>query len=266
MTTPPDTGLGHPISQSADSIDRVVRLAPKWAVCALGACSLLVVSIIIWAITGTVTSSVSVSGLYLEAGALRVQTTKDATVDRVLVTLGESVTTGQDVVSLEGGGFLTSPQSGMVTSILVSAGSIMIAGKIALRVTDLSQLDTVVALVPAGMTGTAAVGLPVRMSVSSAPSGQYGYLLGTVTEISSDPYTTAEVSEKLGLQQEVVASLLGSEPGFLAIVTLDSEPSTVSQYRWSIGQGPPFPITQGVPIAVEIDVSEQRPIQVVFSG
>lgn len=265
QTNPEGTELGNPVAQSADPIDRVVRLAPRWAVFALGACGLLVASIIIWAVTGTVTSSVSAPGLYNEAGALNVNTPERVTVDQVLVTLGQSVTKGQKLVSLEGGGSLTSPQNGVVTLILASGGSTMSAGRTALQVTDLAQLDTVVALVPARLTGTVVVGLPVRMSVSSAPSGRYGYLLGTISSIGSEPFTSAETAEKLGLQEQVVDSLLGSAPGLLAIIRLGHDPTTVSQYHWSIGQGPPFVITKGVPISVEIDLSEQHPIQVVFS-
>lgn len=265
-TAKKDSGLGRSVAQSADPIDRVVRLAPKWTVFVLGACGLLVASIIIWAVAGTVTSSVSTPGLYREAGVEDVVSTTAATVDKVLVDVGQKVTKGQSVVTLTNGDTLISPQAGTITSVLVSGGSVMLAGKIAVRVTDLAQQDTVATVVPASMTGTVKVGLPVRIAVSSAPSSQYGYLLGHISSIAGDPYTTDQIATRLGLDVPVVAALLGTAPALLAIVTIDYDPTTPSNYRWSVGSGPPFTITQGVPITAQIVLSEEHPIQVVFPG
>lgn len=259
-----DRGLGRPVAQASDPIDRVVRLAPRWTVFVLAACGLLVLGIIVWSVRGTVTSSVSTPGLYNERGAATVSVDAAVTVEKVLVKLGDPVTSGQPLVSLVGGTSLVSPQDGSVTSILVSDGSTMVAGQHAVRVTDLSAPDFVVTLVPTGLTGTVVVGLPVRMQVSSAPSSTYGYLLGTVDEISSDPFTVAQVATRLGLEEQVVASQLGTEPGLLAMIRLQYDPSTVSNYTWSVGQGPPFVITQGVPVTAQIILSEKAPLDVVF--
>jgi multidrug efflux pump subunit AcrA (membrane-fusion protein) len=256
--------LGLPVAQSADPIDRVVRLAPKWTVFVLIACGLLVLGTIIWAVRGTVTSSVSTVGLYNERGAVTVTSPDAVTVDKVLVGLGQQVTAGQELVSIQGGDPLVSPQNGTVSSILVSDGSVMSADQPAVRVTDPAEPDFVVTMVPSSMTGTVVVGLPVRMAVSSAPSSTYGYLLGTVDEISSDPFTIAQVATTLGLEEQVVAAQLGTEPGLLAVIRLEPDPTTVSKYVWSVGQGPPFAITQGVPVTAEIILSETSPIDVVF--
>jgi pyruvate/2-oxoglutarate dehydrogenase complex dihydrolipoamide acyltransferase (E2) component len=192
-------------------------------------------------------------------------TSPDAvTVDKVLVGLGQQVTAGQELVSIQGGDPLVSPQNGTVSSILVSDGSVMSADQPAVRVTDPAEPDFVVTMVPSSMTGTVVVGLPVRMAVSSAPSSTYGYLLGTVDEISSDPFTIAQVATTLGLEEQVVAAQLGTEPGLLAVIRLEPDPTTVSKYVWSVGQGPPFAITQGVPVTAEIILSETSPIDVVF--
>ncbi len=263
-TAPGDTGLGQPVPQTADPIDRVVSLAPRWTVFVLAACGLLVAGILVWAFGGTVTSSVTTDGLYNENGDVSVTSPTEATVDQVLVTLGQEVNEGDAVVTLTNGDSLTSPQDGTVTSILVSAGSVMYANKTAVRVTDLTVPDTVIIMVPASMTGSILPGLPVRIEVSSAPSSQYGYLLGSLSEISSGPYTVEQVAQILDLEPAVVASQLGMEPALLAVVDLEYDPSTPSNYAWTIGEGPPFVITQGVPVTAQIILSEQAPIAVVF--
>jgi hypothetical protein len=256
--------LGRPVPQSADPIDRVVRLAPRWTVFVLLACALLVLGTIIWSVRGSVTTTVSTRGMYNERGTLNVLTTKAVTVDRVLVKLGQRVIKGEQVVTLKGGAAMVSPQDGMVTSILVSDGSMMLPGKASLQVTDLAQPDDVVAVVPASLTGTVAVGMPVRMEVSSAPSSKYGYLLGRVDTISRSPDTVEQIATRLGMEVPVVASLLGTEPALLATIRLESDASTSSDYRWSVGAGPDFVVTQGVPVRANIIMSEDHPLDMVF--
>ncbi len=258
--------LGRPIVQSADPIDRVVRLAPKWTVFVLLACGLLVVGTIIWAVVGTVTSSVTTRALYTERGSTNVVATKAERVDRVLVALGQEVHEGQQLVTLQSGAAQVSPQDGTITAILVSEGSAMWPGKTTVVVSDLAEPDEVVMLVPADMTGTVVVGLPVRMEVSTAPASKYGYLLGTVDEISYAPYTLQQTADKLGLEQQVVAVELGSEPALLATVRLSYDATTPSKHRWSVGNGPPFVITQGVPVTAQIILDEEHPLEVVFGG
>jgi hypothetical protein len=261
-----DIGLGEPVAQSADPIDRIVSLAPKWTVFVLAACGLLVLGVLVWAFQGTVTTMVSTPGLYSENGSSRVLTDTQATVNEVLAPLGATVTKGDTVVTLVGGGTVTAPQSGTVTAVFVSPGSIMYPGKTMMRITDLDTPDNVVIVIPASMTGTVTVGLPVQLAVSSAPPSQYGYLLGTVDEISSGPYTSQQIADILRIEEEVVAQQLGSEPALLGMVKLVFDPSTPSNYQWTVGEGPPFVITQGVPVTANIILSEKKPIQVVFPG
>jgi biotin carboxyl carrier protein len=264
--TVPDRRLGDPVPQTADPIDRVVRLAPKWTVFVLAACALLVLGIIAWSVRGTVVSSATAAGLYSERGALEVITDEAVTIDRVLVRHGQQVRKGQELLTLAGGGALGSPQDGVVSSVLVSAGSAVPADTTVVRVTDPTDPDKVVTLVPAHLRGTVVVGQSVRMEVSSAPSSKYGYLLGTVDEISSDPYTVEQVASRIGLPVQVVESLLGGEPGLLATITLSQSSRSATSYRWSIGNGPPFAITQGVPVTSHIILTEQHPLEVVFPG
>ena len=259
-----DSSLESPLPQSADPIDRVVRLAPTWTVCVLIACGLLVIGTVVWAFFGQVTTSVSAPAIYDEGGVADVSTTSATSVDQVLVELGQPVKKGDRLVTLQDGAVLTSPQDGAVTSVLVSNGSVMWAGKVAVRVTDLAEPDTVIAAVSPRLTGTVVPGQTVRMEVSSAPSTQFGYLLGTVDEISADPYTIAQIADKLELEEEVAVSLLGTQPALLMVVRLQPA-ATTSGYAWSVGQGPPFIISQGVPLTAKVVLSEQHPIRVVFS-
>lgn len=258
--------LGQPVPQTADPIDRVVRLAPKWTMFVLLSCALLIVGIGAWAVGGTVVSSEATAGVYNERGAQPVVSEEPETVKEVLVLLGQEVDKGEKLFDLEDGHGLEAPQDGVVTSILASAGAVVPTGTTVARVTDPAVPDKVVTLVPAPLSGTVVVGQPVRIEVSSAPSTRYGYLLGTIEEISSDPYTVDQFAGRIGQPAEVVESLLGKRPGLLATITLRRDSQSATGYAWSVGDGPPFAITQGVATTCNIVLSEQHPIDVVFPG
>lgn len=255
--------LGQPLPQSADPIDRVVRLAPTWTVFVLIACGLLVLGTVVWAFRGQVTTAVPAPALYVEGGTADIVSKNAVSVSQVLIELGQQVQKGQRMLSLTDGSSLVAPQAGVVSSILVSNGSAMWPGKIAARITDPSVSDTVVSAVRPELTGTLVPDMPVQIEMSSAPAARFGYLLGTIDEISADPYTTAQMADSLEMDPQVVASSLGSQPALLVVIRLQSA-NTPSGYAWSIGKGPSFIIAPGVPGTARMILSQKRPIEVVF--
>lgn len=259
-----DTGLGEPIAQSADPIDRVVRLAPKWTVFVLVACALLVVGALVWAFNGTISQTVSTPGILKDNGFQTVAPTERGLVKEVLVTTGDTVTAQQPVLTFESGSQLVAPTAGSVSAIYVAPGSMLEAGAAAVGITDTSLPDVVYTLLPAAMIGTVVADLPVEMEVSSAPSSTYGYLEGRVVEVSSTPLTTEQVATSLGMQVEVVELALGSKPGLLTVIALDPNPDTPSRYSWTVGDGPSFTLVQGTPVTAKVILNSERPIELLF--
>lgn len=267
MTTEPattDTGLGEPIAQSADAIDRVVRLAPKWTLFVLIACALLVVGALVWAFNGTISQTVSTPGILKDNGFQTVSPTEKGLVKEVLVETGQDVTASQALITFESGSQLLSPVAGSVSAIYVAPGSMLEAGATAIGITNIDVPDVVYTLLPAAMIGTVVADLPVEMEVSSAPSSTYGYLVGRVVEVSSIPLTTEQVASALSMQVEVVELALGNQPGLLTVIALDPNPDTPSRYSWTVGDGPPFTLVQGTPVTAKVILSSERPIELLF--
>ena len=218
-----DHGLGRPVAQSADPIDRVVRLAPKWTVFVLIACGLLVLGIIIWAVRGTVTSSVSTPGLYNERGAASVVT--DAHGDCRQGAGQASGSRSPPASSSSAWSAVTalvSPQDGSVTSILVSDGSAMCAGQ-ARRAGDRPGGARLRGDDGAGQHDGHG-GRRVCRSGWRCPARRRrstGTCSAPSTRSAPTPSPSPRWPSRLGLEEEVVAAQLGTEPGLLAMVRLD---------------------------------------------
>lgn len=256
--------LGRPLTASADPVDRVVRLAPTWTVFALVASGVLVVGIVVWALTGTVSSTVTSPGILHDIGATTVRATTSGQVDRVPVTVGDMVKTGQVVAVLHDGASLTAPLDGQIVAVNVSPGSRVVPDQSVVIVADLTIDPLVVTKVAPSYISTIRVGLPVRMEVEGAPASRYGYLLGTISDITNNPYSNAQIAERLGTDEHVVASELGEAPGLLAVIRLQPDRSTPTGFAWTVGEGPTLVAQQGVVITVHTVLKESTPLGMVF--
>lgn len=260
----PTRRRGSAGTPSGDPIDRVVRLAPTWTRFALVACGALVIGIVVWAITGTVSSTVVSPGILNDIGATTVRSASTSQVDQLPVHLGDAVKKGQPVATLKDGTTLTAPVDGQVVSVTVSTGSTVVPGQSVVIVADLTIDPVVVTKVAPSYISTVRVGLPVRMEVEGAPASRDGYLLGTVSDISNNPFTNAQIAARLGLDEQVVASELGDAPGLLAVVRLQPDRSTPTGFAWTVGQGPTLVAQQGVVVTVHTILKETSPLGMVF--
>jgi hypothetical protein len=262
--TDEDTGLGQPVPQTADPIDRVINLSPKWMVFLLAACALLVVGAVIWAFNGQITKTTDSRGVLRDLGYSIVKAETDAIVSEVLVAPGDVVTSGQALVRYSDGQQALSPRDGTVVSVFVATGSNVLADADMVGITDVAIPDQVFTLLPPALTGTVVTGLPVQLEVSGAPSSSYGYLLGRVLEVSSSPQTTDQIAKQFNVDPSVVVQALGDQPGLLAKIGLDVDTDNPSGYAWTVGTGPDFRLVQGTPVTVRVILQEQSPIQVLF--
>jgi hypothetical protein len=263
---PADSGLGRPIPQSADPIDRVVRLAPPWTVFVLVACGLLVAAGLVWAFTGRIVQVVSSEGILQDNGFVVVSATADGQVTDITVDIGDAVTAGQILAVVDDSVQLTAPRDGNVSTVYQAEGAALLTGDAVVSITDYAASDSVFALVSPSLVGTVLPGQSVRVELSSAPAATYGYVIGTVESISGAPLTTEEVASRLGIKPQVVASELGDEPGLLVSVALSADAETPSGYAWTVGEGPSFVPVQGTGATANIVLSEMKPVEVLFGG
>lgn len=256
--------LGAPLAAAADPIDRVVRLAPSWTIFALVACALIIAGTGVWAFFGQVTQLLPAPGIIQDSGYQAVTAPTDATVAEILVKSGDEVSAGQSVLSFTNGIVLSSPMDGNVAAVYVTVGSQVPANATMLGVTDYTKPDTAYVLLPPSAVGEVHPNMEVELAISSVPVSTYGYALGRVTEIGDHPLTTAQVAEFLDSEPEIVAYALGSDPGILASIQLQTDTSTTSNYAWTVGSGPDFAPVQGTPVTANIILNVTKPIEVMF--
>ncbi len=105
-------------------------------------------------------------------------------------------------------------------------------------------------------------GMEVQISPSTVQKEVSGFMLGRVVSVSEFPSTAQGMLLTLG-SKELVSKL---EQGASLEVRIDmvADASTVSGYKWSSAQGPPFKIGSGTFCTGSITVKKQRPIDMII--
>jgi hypothetical protein len=258
-----DTGLGQPLPQNADPIDRVVRLSPPWTVFVLSACALLVAGAVLWAFTGVIRETVVAPGVVSDPTYGVVFAPGSATVDSVLVEPGDEVAVGDELVAYTDGQTTVAPRDGTVVIVFVAPQSQVDETTGLLGITDQDAPDQVQVLLPTSLIGTVVAGSPAQMEVNGAPASTYGYLVGEVQQVSSSPVTIDQLARQLSVDEALVSLALGAEPGILATIALE-QADTPSGYAWTVGEGPDFQLVQGTRVTAQVILSEQSPIETLF--
>lgn len=114
------------------------------------------------------------------------------------------------------------------------------------------------AYVPSDIAKSIHPGMSARIELTKYLLKKYGYILGTVKEVSILPVTETHILAKL-FNPNLVTSLKEASVGQV-VVELDRDPNTPTGYHWSSGAGPKEPITIGNIGSVHVVVDRIAPI------
>ena len=237
---------------------------PSWLI--LVALILLVVAGIAWAVFGRTPDAVTGPGIVVPSeGFVEVGAELQGTVESIDVLPGDIVEAGVVVARIRTVGgrsvTVTSPLRGTIATVLVRAGGVTDRGTALLTVEPSGSRAVVVAFVPAGPGKRIAPGMPVRISLASAPRSQFGTLMGRVDAVSPVPVPPERVTLIVGGNLSLADYFLTGGPILEVTVALTPDPTTPSGYRWTTGEGPPTAVTPGTLAEVAVVVSEAAPVQ-----
>ncbi|WP_460001763.1 NHLP bacteriocin system secretion protein [Paradesulfitobacterium aromaticivorans] len=156
----------------------------------------------------------------------------DGRVLEVQAGIGDFVTPGQPVISIELSG------------------------------AQIKDLEAVL-YVPATQGKQIMPGMEVNLAPSSVQKEEYGLLLGRVTSVGEFPATAQGMMKTLG-NENLVHQLSGMGAPLEVKVDIIPDSNTYSRYKWSTPSGPPLRLNSGTLASGSITIKKQRPIALVF--
>ncbi|MFF2502121.1 HlyD family efflux transporter periplasmic adaptor subunit [Streptomyces sp. NPDC058067] len=252
--------------QSPEELDLPVRLARPQGLLALAVTLVVMAAASVWAVTGSLSSTLRVPGVLTHAqGSYVLQSPVTGQVTGVLAKEGQQLAANAPLLKVrtpQGDSYVRTVDAGRVTTLVARTGAVVTTGADVATVEKTSGAnDPLLAMlyVPADKAGTVPVGADVDLSVQSAPSQQYGVLRGRVQAVGRGAQTGQRVEAFLG-DKELARQFTKGGPTVAVLVKLVASPATKSGYTWSSKGGPPYALDSMTPASGAVHLAEQRPI------
>ncbi|MEU9122633.1 HlyD family efflux transporter periplasmic adaptor subunit [Streptomyces sp. NPDC048506] len=251
--------------QSPEELDLPVRFARPQGWLVLTVTVLVVIAAAVWAVTGTVSSTLAAPAILTHGqGSYILQSPVAGQVTAVLVDEGKRVAANAPVLKVrtaQGTAVVRSLAAGRLTTMVATIGAVVSPG------TDVAAVErvahpgdplTATLYVPAESGATVPVGAAVDLTVQSVPSQRYGVLRGHVTAVGRTAQTRQRIGAALGSSQ------LGEQfsqhgPPVAVLVRLDTAENP-SGYAWSTSDGPPYPVDSMTLASGAVHLAAQHPI------
>ncbi|MGW1050874.1 HlyD family efflux transporter periplasmic adaptor subunit [Streptomyces sp. NPDC001118] len=252
--------------QSPEELDLPVRLARPQGWLALGVTVVVMAAASVWAVTGSVASTVSAPAILTHGqGSYLLQSPVSGQVTAVLAKQGDQLPADAAVVKVrtaQGAAVVRTVAAGRVTALAATIGQIIQTGTNVAAVEKVARAtDPLYATVyvPAENAADIPEHASVDLTVSSVPTQTYGVLRGRVKSVDRTAQSAQSISAFLG-DSQLGQQFTGKGRPVAVLVALDTSASTKSGYRWSTTDGPPFRLDSMTLASGSIRLADQHPV------
>ncbi|MEU3888872.1 HlyD family efflux transporter periplasmic adaptor subunit [Streptomyces sp. NPDC029041] len=252
--------------QSPEELDLPVRFArPQgWLVLSVTVVAMAAASV--WAVTGSVTSTVSAPAIITHGqGSYLLQSPVAGQVTAVLAKQGQQVPADSPVLEVrtaKGEAVVRTLDAGRVSALAATVGQIIQTGANVAAVEKVAHTtDPLYATVyvPAENAASIPDDAAVDLTVQSVPTQEYGVLRGHVKSVDRSAQSPQTIAAFLGDSQLGEQFTRKGRP-VAVTVRLDKSSATKSGYRWSSADGPPYKLASMTLASGSIRLADQRPV------
>jgi len=162
------------------------------------------------------------------------------------------------------GSVVKAPVAGTIEEIRVGIGDVVSPGTIIATIGRISpQSFEVIAVFSNDMSKRIAPGMDVHVIPASVKKEEHGSIRGRVLSITELGVSNVELNTILRNPQ-LTNSLMGDTSPLLAKVEVVVDKGTPSGFAWWGGPGPPYLVTHGTRVTVEVIVDRRTPIALII--
>jgi HlyD family secretion protein len=162
------------------------------------------------------------------------------------------------------GSIVKAPISGVIREVRVGEGDVATAGDVLATMAQNDGSNTeVLALLRGDLRKRVAVGMEAHIVPAGINKEEYGSMRGRVVSVSSEDVSEQHVNQILR-NTLLTKNLLGDAVPLLAWIELVPAKQNPSGFAWWSGVGPPYKITTGSVVTIDIVIEQVRPISLVI--
>ncbi|MCW7940821.1 hypothetical protein AAW14_02090 [Streptomyces hygroscopicus] len=252
--------------QSPEELDLPVRFARPQGWLVLTVTVVAMAAATIWAVTGSVASTVSAPAILTYGeGSYILQSPVAGQVTAILAKEGERLPADSPLLKVRtsrGDAVVRTVAAGRITALAATIGQIVQTGADVAAVEKVARpSDPLYATVyvPADNAASIPENASVDLTVQSVPTQAYGVLRGQVKSVDRAAQSPQQIAAFLGDSQLGEQFTKEGRP-VAVLVKLDRASGTKSGYRWSTADGPPFTLTSLTLATGSIRLADQRPL------
>jgi multidrug efflux pump subunit AcrA (membrane-fusion protein) len=252
--------------QSPEELDLPVRFARPQGWLVLSVTVIAMAAASVWAVTGSVASTVSAPAILTYGqGSYVLQSPVAGQVTAVLAKEGERLPAGSSVLKVrteQGDTVVRTLDAGRITALAASVGQIIGTGANVAAVEKVTRAKAplyATVYVPAENAAGIPAHAPVDLTVQSVPSQEYGVLHGEVKSVDRSPQSAQQIAAFLG-DSQLGQQFTGTGRPVAVTVELEKSSTTESGYAWSSTDGPPFHLTSMTLATGSIRLADRRPV------
>jgi HlyD family secretion protein len=162
------------------------------------------------------------------------------------------------------GSAVKAPVAGRVEEIRVGRGDVVSPGTVLVTIGQVNPGSFEILAVFSNNTAKRIVpGMDTHIRPVSVKKEEHGSMRGRVRSISELSISKAELDAILR-NSELTNNLMGDTAPLLAKIEVFLDKGTPSGFAWWGGQGPPFPVTRGTRVDVDVLIDHRRPIALII--
>jgi HlyD family secretion protein len=156
------------------------------------------------------------------------------------------------------------PVHGVIEEIRVGRGDVVSPGTVLATIGQVSpQTFEVLAVFTNNMSKRIGEGMDVHVRPASVRKEEHGSMRGRVASITELSVSKAELDSILR-NSELTNDLMGGTSPLLAKIEVFRDKGTPSGFAWWGGQGPPFSVTRGTRVDVDVIVERRSPVALII--
>ncbi|GGV66121.1 MULTISPECIES: HlyD family efflux transporter periplasmic adaptor subunit [Streptomyces] len=249
-----------------EELDLPVRLARPQGWLVLCVTLVAVAAACVWAVAGSVTSTVTAQAVLTHGqGSYVLQSPVAGQVTAVHAETGRRLPADAPVITVrtaQGESVVRTVAAGRITALAATIGQIVSVGANVAAVEKVAHTSDplyATVYVPAQQAAGITEGSAVDLTVSSVPADRYGVLRGHVKSVDRSAQSAQQIAAFLGDSQLGEQFTRQGRP-VAVLVRLDTARDTESGYRWSTDGGPPFRLQSMTLATASIRLADQHPV------
>ncbi|SEP33803.1 NHLM bacteriocin system secretion protein [Rhodospirillales bacterium URHD0017] len=162
------------------------------------------------------------------------------------------------------GSAVKAPVAGRIEEIRVGRGDVVSPGTVLVTIGQVNPGSfEILAVFANNMAKRIVPGMDTHIRPVSVKKEEHGSMRGRVLSISELSISKAELDAILR-NSELTNNLMGDTAPLLAKIEVFLDKGTPSGFAWWGGQGPPFAVTRGTRVDVDVLVDHRRPIALII--